>query len=238
MRSSPRWKRLWVWIAGFDTVRGLLEWSGLGKSIAAGLALVLTFVAGLLQDVPITFVVPGSLLAAGAVLWVGNQWTFRKHGLQIVQSQTLSSAAAPQHGDSLPWATKEELAAPLVERKRVRLLDVVSDSGSPLISNKEFRQCLLIGPAFLGAVAPPGPTLLGRQIIDAPVSSVVVPMEPKPTSGVIGLIAVTFNECAFQRVGFGVPPSGLKHWRESWTLAIGGFAEESSPSQSDQETSS
>lgn len=144
------------------------------------------------------------------------------------------SKTPPEEVATLPWATKEELAEPIITRRRVRLVDAVSDSGSPLISNKEFRQCLLVGPAFLGAVAPPGPHLIGRQLIDAPVSSVVVPMEPKPTSGVIGLIAVTFRECAFQRVGFGVPLESLNHWRRTWTLAVGGALEEP-PEEPDQE---
>ena len=209
----PKWLvRLWGWISSIQTVQWL--WSLAGSALA-------TFMASFFAELAPWQIVALALGVFFAILAAFGTWMDGRSSLVALPVKSDVATPPPQSVKGSPIATKEELTAPTVTGLRVRIHDLIGEDGVPVITNKTFRECRIEGPAVLSPVAPPGPHLIGRQTTNADFASFVYAMDAKPTAGVIGMMAVTFRQCDFYRVGFAVPADAFDHWQRVWAVALG-----------------
>ncbi|HVR77653.1 MAG TPA: hypothetical protein VMS99_04600 [Acidimicrobiia bacterium] len=204
------WRRIWNWLGDYQTV--VFVWSFIGSGVTVLVISILTALE------PWQIVLLGAVVFA-LVLAVVATWF--KPDITATPTEPSEFSAPPSALSVLPRATPEEMAQRVIEGRRVRLTDLVDEEGVPFISNREFRECLLEGPAILSPVAPPGPHLRGQQRTATTLDSLVSVVAEKPISGVIGILNLTFRQCYFYRVGFVVPEQALDHWRRTWATALG-----------------
>ncbi len=198
----------WRWLGNISTLH--FVWWGLGVSSVA------SFVLRTLTDLPGLWIAVLGIGVFSLVLAALGTW--RPQLLAVAPS---SSPPASDFGE-LPIATDEELAAQVINHRRINVVDMVR-VGTPIISNKIFQDCRIVGPAVLTPTSPPGPHFDGTVTFTSPIVTVVFGLEPQPTAGVIGMVGVVFRRCTFERVGFAVPPVMVEHWRRTLTEAISGM---------------
>lgn len=90
--------------------------------------------------------------------------------------------------------------------QRLYVADLVRDVEAPIIKDKTFEDCTLVGPAVL---APRGTTVLQNNNFEGPLSSFVYEIpEERFVIGIIGLEDCVVRRCRFEKIGL-MGPSGF-----------------------------